>query len=360
MAQIATLTSTEDGYVGRLRTLMIDVKIVLVPAASHDAENTPDFRIHLDDRTGPEIGAGWKRTGERAGDYVSLLIDDPVFTQPIRANLFQADDDGEISSTCSGPAQHGARRGADRVRRYRCTMARRAVALAGLVLTMSAPATARPASLAAAAPTLEAVGSIEGHVAEAAQRFDLPASWIWAVMHVESAGDVRAVSRAGALGLMQIMPETWAYLRARYGLGADPFNAHDNVIAGAAFLREMYDRFGSPGFLGAYSAGPVRYQDHLATGRRLPVETQRYLAVLTPTVSGSQPGHRAIPIDDPLAWTRAPLFIHPVDRGSGGGEAPSDGLLEPSPTAPAAGSRPNAKARAGALFVPRFGPGEQP
>jgi uncharacterized protein (DUF736 family) len=94
MAQIATLTRTRDGYAGRVRTLMIDVKIVLVPVESRDADNAPDFRIHLDDGAGPEIGAGWRRVGERAGDYVSLLIDDPVFTQPIRANLFQADDDG--------------------------------------------------------------------------------------------------------------------------------------------------------------------------------------------------------------------------------------------------------------------------
>lgn len=94
MAQIGIFTRTADGYTGRLRTLTLDLPLTLVPAGSTDNENAPDFRIHLgDDGDGPEVGAGWKRTGEKAGNYVSLLIDDPVLTQPIRANLFQAGDD---------------------------------------------------------------------------------------------------------------------------------------------------------------------------------------------------------------------------------------------------------------------------
>lgn len=60
-----------------------------------DGENAPDFRIRLGESAdGPEVGAGWKRTAEKAGEYVSLLIDDPVFAQPIRANLFQAEASG--------------------------------------------------------------------------------------------------------------------------------------------------------------------------------------------------------------------------------------------------------------------------
>jgi len=74
-------------------------------------------------------------------------------------------------------------------------------------------------------------------------------------MHVESAGKVRARSRKGAMGLMQIMPGTWADLRARYGLGADPYDSHDNILAGTAYIRELYDRYGAPGFLAAYNAG---------------------------------------------------------------------------------------------------------
>src|SRR3546814_3421210 len=80
---------------------------------------------------------------------------------------------------------------------------------------------------------------------EASRRFGIPQAWIWAVMRAESAGDVRAVSHAGALGLMQIMPATWTYLRGRYGLGDDPYHVRDNIIAGTAYLRELHDRFGS-------------------------------------------------------------------------------------------------------------------
>ena len=107
-------------------------------------------------------------------------------------------------------------------------------------------------------------------VAEAAQRFGIPERWIWAVMRVESGGRVRAVSSKGAMGLMQIMPATWADLRARHGLGADPFDPRDNILAGAAYLREMHDRYGAPGFLAAYNAGPGRYDDYLSAGPSSP------------------------------------------------------------------------------------------
>ena len=89
-----------------------------------------------------------------------------------------------------------------------------------------------------------------------------------------------AVSPKGAMGLMQIMPQTWAELRRRYGLGEDPYDPHDNIMAGAAYLRELHDRFGKRGFLAAYNAGPGRYEEHLATGRPLPSETLSYMAAV--------------------------------------------------------------------------------
>ena len=125
-----------------------------------------------------------------------------------------------------------------------------------------------------------------GLIAEAAQRFGIPAAWIRAIMRVESRGDRRAISPKGAIGLMQLMPDTWAALRARYGLGRDPFDAHDNILAGAAFLREMHDRYGSPGFLAAYNAGPGRYEDYRDHHRPLPPETVAYVAALVPFVGG--------------------------------------------------------------------------
>ena len=93
MPQIGEFTRTKSGYSGHLRTLSVDVQVAVVPAEPSDAENAPDYRVHLGDDDGPEVGAGWKRTGEKAGEYVSLLFDDPVFAQPIRANLFRSDAD---------------------------------------------------------------------------------------------------------------------------------------------------------------------------------------------------------------------------------------------------------------------------
>lgn len=139
-------------------------------------------------------------------------------------------------------------------------------------------------------------------VTEAAQRADISETCIWSVMRIESAGNIHAVSRAGAMGLMQLMPATWADMRVRLRLGSDPFDPHDNVVAGAFFLRAMHDRYGEPGFLAAYNAGPGRYEDYLYRHRPLPTETTVYLAKLGPAV-----GAASIPV--PKAWTRASLFV---------------------------------------------------
>jgi uncharacterized protein (DUF736 family) len=106
MTQIGEFTRTPDGFVGRVHTLSLDVELRLVPAEI-DAEKAPDYRVHLGaDGEGPEVGAGWKRTGERAGPYVSLVLDDPSFAQPIHANLFQAGrDDGAFHLQWSPPSR---------------------------------------------------------------------------------------------------------------------------------------------------------------------------------------------------------------------------------------------------------------
>ncbi|HSK40526.1 MAG TPA: lytic transglycosylase domain-containing protein, partial [Arenibaculum sp.] len=126
----------------------------------------------------------------------------------------------------------------------------------------------------------------------------VPETWIRAVMQVESGGRTTLngrpiVSHAGAMGLMQVMPATYKELRGRYGLGPDPFDPRDNILAGTAYLREMYDRFGSPGFLAAYNAGPGRYGDYLGGGRGLPAETRNYVAMIAPRIEGVNPTGRA-------------------------------------------------------------------
>jgi soluble lytic murein transglycosylase-like protein len=102
-------------------------------------------------------------------------------------------------------------------------------------------------------------GPFADFIDDASRRFGVPVQWIRVVIDVESAGDVRARSPKGAMGLMQIMPATWAGLRQRYDLGNDPYDPHDNILAGTAYLRELHDRYGSIGFLAAYNAGPARY-----------------------------------------------------------------------------------------------------
>ena len=152
--------------------------------------------------------------------------------------------------------------------------------------------------------------SLTAAVAEASRRFGIPAEWILAVMRVESAGDAHAVSRAGAIGLMQIMPATYAELRRDLGLGADPFAVRDNVLAGTAYLRRMYDRYGSPGFLAAYNAGPGRWEAHLHGVRPLPAETIRYverLASITGPATFVYP--RNTPPTFPPSPFTAPLFV---------------------------------------------------
>jgi uncharacterized protein (DUF736 family) len=110
MPQIGEFTRTKNGYAGRIRTLSLDVEIVLIPAEHTDVENAPDYRVHHGNDDGPEIGAGWKRTGEKAGDYVSLQIDDPTLAQPIRANLFQsAEDKSAWSLHWNRPPKRGER-----------------------------------------------------------------------------------------------------------------------------------------------------------------------------------------------------------------------------------------------------------
>lgn len=95
MTQIGHFTRTKSGYTGRIHTLTLDRELTLVTAESSDTENAPDYRVHNGDGSGPEVGAAWKRTGEKAGDYLSLQIDDPAFDRPIRANMYKLDAESD-------------------------------------------------------------------------------------------------------------------------------------------------------------------------------------------------------------------------------------------------------------------------
>jgi hypothetical protein len=218
------------------------------------------------------------------------------------------------------------------------------------------------------------------YISEAARRFGRPEAWVRAVMQAESRGLVDATSPAGAMGLMQIMPETYAELRARYGLGANAYDPHDNIIAGTAYMSEMIELFGVPNFLAAYNAGPARLDDHLRRGRPLPAETRRYLArigelpPISPT-SGDAPAVQSPPVvgapsDEPNSSPRtnsgnvsARLMVDPpADAGQHGQRteiAGPSGLFVQRWSTPPAASSPFARRPrdtqggvGGALFVP--------
>ena len=148
------------------------------------------------------------------------------------------------------------------------------------------------ALLAAAPADAQSVVHWRPYIEAASARFGVPVEWIERVMRAESGGrtvlDGRPItSHAGAMGLMQLMPGTWARQRGRYSLGSDPFDPRDNILAGTSYLREMYDRYGVAGFLAAYNAGPGRYESWFAGRRSLPLETRRYVAKIAPLL---QPG----------------------------------------------------------------------
>jgi hypothetical protein len=178
----------------------------------------------------------------------------------------------------------------------------------GFAFMFCIPAMAQTPPAAAQVGTLSPMESVASLVDEASRRFSIPAPWIRSVMQIESGGDADALSPKGAMGLMQIMPETYTALRQAFGLGADPYQPRDNIMAGAAYLREMLDLYGTSGFLAAYNAGPARYEEHLATREPLPEETQIYLSRLAPMLSGVQIGSISATAN-PVTWMTAPLFI---------------------------------------------------
>jgi soluble lytic murein transglycosylase-like protein len=212
----------------------------------------------------------------------------------------------------------------------------------------AAQSTAGPSN----APSI-AAGPFAAFVAEAAQRFGVPPAWIEAVIRVESLGDPRAISPKGAVGLLQIMPQTWQRLRARYGLGADPFDPRDNILAGTAYLRDLHERYGAPGFLAAYDAGPARWEAYVATGRPLPGETRAYLTKLTPIVGQNTVQPQTIA----RAWTEAGLFPARSPEPSDSHQPPREATSAHEPSASPMPLQPPLASPSNGLFVALSGSG---
>ena len=127
------------------------------------------------------------------------------------------------------------------------------------------------------------------------------------------------------MGLMQLMPDTWAALRVRYGLGRDPYDPPDNILAGAALLREMHEHYGSPGFLSAYNAGPGRYEDYRDRRRSLRAETVACATELLPLIDGGDADQAVLTIPfTRFAWAKASLFVTRPDSAQAADRTASD------------------------------------
>ncbi len=173
------------------------------------------------------------------------------------------------------------------------------------------------------------------YITKASARFDVPERWIREVMRVESGGQMYqggklTTSSAGAMGLMQVMPGTYEELRMRHGLDDDPFDPHDNILAGTAYIREMYDLYGSPGFLAAYNAGPRRFEDYAIRNRGLPNETRRYVAKIAPFIADHRPNRESEAAQ--MAMYQIPTDIPAGPRYPRGGRDPAPvALAQASP-----------------------------
>ncbi|MGY4350401.1 hypothetical protein ACVWXM_006894 [Bradyrhizobium sp. GM7.3] len=287
--------------------------------------------------------------------YVSVL----PFLCSIKCRTIPPSRPKLAKPTRAAAVQRGRKAGAKRLypgraraRRHSCIFFERSLCAAVplfVALTVSnaaAVAETRPAELTASYRT---GNSFADFVEASSRRFGMPVRWILAVIDVESAGDMRAKSPKGAMGLMQIMPEIWAELRLRYDLGNDPYDPHDNILAGTAYLRELRDRYGAPGLFAAYNAGPARYDERLA-GRPLPVETEAYLRKLAPVIGSDLTTSSAVAR---LRSSAGELFV--VRPGS-----PMSAARRPPKRAPTAASIHDVSAivpQATGLFVARSGAG---
>jgi hypothetical protein len=202
-------------------------------------------------------------------------------------------------------------------------------------------------------------------IAEAAQEFAIPESWIRAVMGRESGGHATLhgrpiTSSAGAMGLMQVMPGTYADLRRRYSLGGDSYDPHDNILAGTAYLRQMYERYGYPSLFAAYNAGPARFDAYLFGRKQLPNETLHYVESILPgvetTLNNSQSGafvvNESPPFQVPLLTSPAAHNIAPNTPQSDRVQAaprPSSRSIFVETSAPSDGFRSSSRDE---LFVP--------
>jgi hypothetical protein len=175
------------------------------------------------------------------------------------------------------------------------------VALRPVSIT-KAPADTKALAKEQAMSTAELIDRWTPQIKEASRRFKISTDWIKAVIRVESGGRTLSddnqpiVSTAGAMGIMQVMPETYQDMRQAYSLGDDPHDPRDNILAGAAYLRWLQEKYGYPKMFAAYNAGPATLEAQSAGKRKLPKETRDYVKRVYAILSIEEPTAPAQPV----------------------------------------------------------------
>ena len=147
---------------------------------------------------------------------------------------------------------------------------------------------------------------------------------------------------------------------AEHGLGGDPYDPHDNIIAGSAYIRTLFDRYGTPGWIAAYNAGPGRYEAWLR-GRPLPSETRAYVATVAPNLAEGgilQRARTAIILR--IDWTRSPLFVAQQRDAAAATPLPRERMPSEAAKPPISGADPAKAPRSNGLFVARGDQGTRP
>ncbi len=164
---------------------------------------------------------------------------------------------------------------------------------AAVTRTPQAPLAPTPFERESKMSPAELISRWDPEIGAASRRFHVPQGWIRSVMEAESGGRTMAsetqpiTSNKGAMGLMQLMPETWREWRTALDLGNDPYEPHDNITAATAYLHALYAKYGYPAMFAAYNDGPGNLEQRMIDGGLLPRETQLYVAKIT----GTRPMH---------------------------------------------------------------------